>query len=57
MLATLKRAIEVFPDSRVIVEGQRPEELPLDLAEELHLKGPDALALAYRKFLRELGVE
>lgn len=47
----------VVAQDRVIVEGQRPEELPLDLAEELHLKGPDALALAYRKFLRELGVE
>jgi phenylpropionate dioxygenase-like ring-hydroxylating dioxygenase large terminal subunit len=42
---------------RVIVENQRPEELPLDLAEELHIKGPDALALAYRRFLGELGVE
>ncbi len=42
---------------RVIVEEQRPEELPLDLAEELHLKGPDAMALAYRRALRELGVE
>jgi vanillate O-demethylase monooxygenase subunit len=42
---------------RVIVQEQRPEELPLDLAEELHLKGPDAMALAYRRALRELGVE
>ena len=40
-----------------IVENQRPWELPLDLAEELHLKGPDAVALAYRRFMRELGVE
>ena len=40
-----------------IVENQRPEELPLDLTEELHVKGPDAVALAYRRFLRELGVE
>ena len=42
---------------RGIVENQRPEELPLDLAEELHIKGPDAVALAYRRFLGELGVE
>ena len=41
----------------MIVENQRPEELPLDLAEELHVKGPDAVALAYRRFLAELGVE
>lgn len=40
-----------------IVENQRPWELPLDLAEELHLKGPDAVAVAYRRFMRELGVE
>lgn len=41
---------------RVIVENQRPEELPLDLAEEMHLKGPDGVSLAYRQFIRELGV-
>ncbi len=41
---------------RMIVENQRPEELPLDLTEELHLKGPDGVSLAYRKFIRELGV-
>ena len=42
---------------RVIVENQRPEELPLDLTEELHIKGPDAPALQYRKMMGELGVE
>jgi len=42
---------------QVIVENQRPEELPLDLTEELHVKGPDGVALAYRRFLREIGVE
>ena len=40
-----------------IVNNQRPWELPLDLSEELHLKGPDAVAVAYRRFMRELGVE
>ena len=47
----------VIEQDRVIVENQRPEELPLDLAEELHIKGPDAPALQYRKMLAELGVE
>ncbi|MFQ5911881.1 MAG: Rieske 2Fe-2S domain-containing protein [Nitrospinota bacterium] len=47
----------IAEQDRVIVENQRPEELPLDLTEELHLKGPDAVALAYRRFMRELGVE
>lgn len=42
---------------RVVVESQRPEELPLDLAAEMHLKGPDSVAVAYRRMLAELGVE
>jgi vanillate O-demethylase monooxygenase subunit len=40
-----------------IVEAQRPEELPIDLAAELHIKGPDAVAVAYRRLLAELGVD
>ena len=47
----------IAEQDRVIVENQRPDEIPLDLAEELHLKVPDALGLAYRKFMLELGVE
>ena len=31
--------------------------LPLDLAEELHLRGPDTPALEYRRRLKQLGVE
>ena len=46
-----------FEQDRVIVESQRPEELPLDLAEELHLKGPDAPAIEYRRRLHELGID
>ncbi len=41
---------------REIVETQRPEELPLDLSEELHLRGPDAGTLAYRQMLGETAV-
>ena len=60
--ATQEDGTENFVDliaeqDRVIVENQRPEELPLDLSEELHLRGPDSIALAYRRFMRELGVE
>jgi vanillate O-demethylase monooxygenase subunit len=40
-----------------IVERQKPELLPLDLTEELHLRGTDAGALEYRRLLRRLGVE
>jgi phenylpropionate dioxygenase-like ring-hydroxylating dioxygenase large terminal subunit len=46
----------VMEQDRRIVESQRPEELPLDLSEELHLRGSDAGTLAYRRYLRELGV-
>jgi phenylpropionate dioxygenase-like ring-hydroxylating dioxygenase large terminal subunit len=42
-----------LPD-RAIVEGQRPERLPLDLLEELHLPF-DRLAIAYRRALRTIG--
>ena len=38
-----------------IVESQRPEMLPLDLQEELHLRS-DRTAIAYRRWLKELGV-
>lgn len=38
-----------------IVESQRPERLPLDLQAELHLRS-DRTAIAYRKWLRELGL-
>ncbi|MDA4128737.1 MAG: aromatic ring-hydroxylating dioxygenase subunit alpha [Thaumarchaeota archaeon] len=38
-----------------IVESQRPELLPLDLQAELHLRS-DRTSIAYRKWLRELGV-
>lgn len=41
------------PDQRV-VEGQRPERLPVDLLEELHLPF-DRFAVAYRRALADLG--
>jgi phenylpropionate dioxygenase-like ring-hydroxylating dioxygenase large terminal subunit len=47
----------IFAQDRAIVESQRPEELPTDLSEELHLRGPDAATLEYRRMLGELGLE
>jgi phenylpropionate dioxygenase-like ring-hydroxylating dioxygenase large terminal subunit len=38
-----------------VVESQRPELLPLDLQAELHLRS-DRTAIAYRRWLRQLGV-
>lgn len=39
---------------RAIVESQRPEAIPLDLRDEVHLKVPDAVAISYRKLLAEI---
>ena len=47
----------VSEQDRAIVERQRPEELPVDLTAELHIKGPDDAALVYRKALAGLGVD
>ena len=38
-----------------IVESQRPELLPLDLQDELHLRS-DKTAIAYRRWLNEIGL-
>ncbi|HLQ57306.1 MAG TPA: aromatic ring-hydroxylating dioxygenase subunit alpha [Streptosporangiaceae bacterium] len=45
----------IFGQDRVIVESQRPERVPFDLAAELHLKF-DAVAVAYRKAMRAHGL-
>jgi phenylpropionate dioxygenase-like ring-hydroxylating dioxygenase large terminal subunit len=49
-------SIGIVDQDQRIVESQRPEELPLDLAAELHLRGPDAASVAYRRALGALGV-
>ncbi|WP_042464143.1 aromatic ring-hydroxylating dioxygenase subunit alpha [Neobacillus dielmonensis] len=46
----------IFNQDLDIVESQKPELLPLDLQAEMHLKS-DALTIAYRRWLQELGVE
>jgi phenylpropionate dioxygenase-like ring-hydroxylating dioxygenase large terminal subunit len=55
--AYIERAQIVSEQDRAIVEEQRPEELPVDLTAELHIKGPDDPALVYRRTLAALGVE
>lgn len=50
-------SLHVFAQDRVVVESQRPEEIPLDLRDEMHLKVPDAFALVYRRLLAEFGPE
>ena len=46
----------IFNQDRRVVESQRPERVPFDLAAEMHLKF-DAVAISYRKAMREQGLE
>lgn len=48
--------VKIMLQDQGILENQRPEELPLDLSAELHIKGPDAVAVEYRRMMGELGV-
>jgi phenylpropionate dioxygenase-like ring-hydroxylating dioxygenase large terminal subunit len=47
---------KVSLQDKAIVESQRPELLPLDLQAELHLRS-DRMAIAYRSWLKEIGME
>ena len=49
-----KRHHLIFSQDRRIVESQRPEELPVSLREELHIKVPDAASILYRTQLSAL---
>jgi phenylpropionate dioxygenase-like ring-hydroxylating dioxygenase large terminal subunit len=44
----------IMEQDRIIVESQRPEEIPTDLREELHLRVPDASGIAYRRLLADI---
>jgi len=44
----------IMEQDRVVVESQRPEQIPLETREEIHLRFPDAAAVQYRRMLREL---
>ena len=37
-----------------MVESQRPEELPIDLTQELHIRGVDRVSIDYRRWLGEI---
>jgi phenylpropionate dioxygenase-like ring-hydroxylating dioxygenase large terminal subunit len=39
----------VFAQDRRVVETQRPEQIPIDLKQELHLKVPDAFSVEFRQ--------
>ncbi len=45
----------VFNEDRVLVECQRPEDLPLDLGSEISIPA-DRTSVAYRRLLKEMGL-
>jgi phenylpropionate dioxygenase-like ring-hydroxylating dioxygenase large terminal subunit len=47
----------IWDEDRRVVESQRPEELPVDLTKEVHLRAADAGGLAYRRLLEQIGLE
>ncbi len=46
----------ILEQDRVVVESQRPEELPIDLSDELHIKGVDRVSIDYRRWLGEIAL-
>ena len=46
---------KVLAEDKLIVESQRPEDLPLDLSEEFHIRC-DRFSAAFRAALRDLGL-
>lgn len=55
-----EESLRAFQDTvslqdKAVVESQRPELLPLDLQEELHLRS-DRMAIAYRNWLKATGL-
>jgi phenylpropionate dioxygenase-like ring-hydroxylating dioxygenase large terminal subunit len=44
----------ILEQDKPVVESQRPEELPIDLSAELHIRGVDRVSLEYRKWLVEI---
>ena len=44
----------IVRQDKPIVEGQRPEELPEDLAAEMYVKGADDAALDYRRWVLDI---
>ncbi len=47
--------LRVFNEDRVLVENQKPEDLPLDLGLEVHIAA-DRTSVAYRRLLKQMGL-
>jgi len=52
---TLKTQYKILAEDQPMVEAQRPEEIPLNLTEEFHIRA-DLLSTYYRRALRKLGL-
>jgi vanillate O-demethylase monooxygenase subunit len=52
----IKFTESVWEEDRVLIESQRPEELPVDWNAELHVRGPDGPSMVYRRMLQESGI-
>jgi phenylpropionate dioxygenase-like ring-hydroxylating dioxygenase large terminal subunit len=46
----------IWEEDRVLIESQRPEEIPVDWSAELHVRGPDGPSMVYRRKLLEMGI-
>jgi vanillate O-demethylase monooxygenase subunit len=53
--STITLQTQVLSEDKPFVEAQKPEELPLDLSEEFHIRA-DRFSTCYRKALVELGL-
>jgi len=48
---------EILEQDKPVVEGQRPEQLPMDLTKEMHIRVADKISLNYRRALIDLSNE
>jgi phenylpropionate dioxygenase-like ring-hydroxylating dioxygenase large terminal subunit len=44
----------ITEQDQIVVESQRPEQIPSEISAELHLRYPDAASVLYRRMLREM---
>ena len=51
----VKESLQINDEDKPMVEGQHPEDLPLDLTEEIHIPA-DRMSVEYRRALAKLGL-
>lgn len=47
-------SVDVFAQDRAVVETQLPEQIPIELKQELHIRVPDAFSVEFRRLFRRL---